>query len=252
MWSDGLHASSLGERVSMSVEQDCPSGAALRRGFLVVVSGPSAAGKNTLLNAVLPRLPKARYSVSATTRPPRPGEVHGRDYFFLTEEEFDQKVARGEFLEWATFVGYRYGTPRAFVERCLEEGSIVLMDIDIQGAAQVKARMPEAILVFVLPPSFKVLQERIVARGKDSPEAIARRMAEVHHELARLPEYDYVVFNHNLDDAVAALQSIIWAECCRAARYDTARLIAQFMEDAPSSGGVSHGPAVSRRTSAKG
>lgn len=230
----------------MPVDQGCQSidGAGLQKGFLVVVSGPSAAGKNTLLSAVMPSLPRARYSVSATTRPPRPGEKHGRDYFFLTEEEFDRKVADGEFLEWATFVGYRYGTPRDFVERCLREGSIVLMDIDIQGAAQVKARMPEAILVFVLPPSFRVLQERIVARGKDSPASIARRMAEVHHELARIPDYDYVICNNNLDDAVASLKSIIRAECCRAARYDTDRLIARFMEDAPSPGGVSSGSTV--------
>lgn len=199
-----------------------------RRGFLVVVSGPSAAGKNTLLNAVMPSFPDALYSVSATTRPPRPGEVDGRDYFFLTEEEFQEKVDRGEFLEWATFVGYRYGTPRKFVEDNLAAGKTVLMDIDIQGAAQVKARMPQAVFVFILPPSMKVLAQRLKARGKDPEEAMVRRLGEVSQELARLPQYDYIVFNENLDDAANALRSIIAAERCRVNRYDTDQIVRRF------------------------
>lgn len=202
-----------------------------RRGFLVVVSGPSAAGKNTLLNAVIPTLPDAVYSVSATTRPPRPGEVHGRDYFFLTEEEFEARVQAGAFLEWATFVGHRYGTPLEFVEQQLVAGNAVLMDIDIQGAAQVRARMPEAVFVFVLPPTLRILKERIIARGKDSAEAIAKRMGEARQELARLVDYDYVVFNENLDDAAAQLRAIIVAERCRVKRHRTEYIMARFFSE---------------------
>src|SRR5690606_11411759 len=131
--------------------------------------------------------------------------------FFLTEEEFQEKVEQGEFLEWATFVGYRYGTPRKFVEENLAAGKTVLMDIDIQGAAQVKAKMPQAVFVFILPPSMKVLAQRLRARGKDTEDAIARRLGEVSQELACLPQYDYIVFNENLDEAADALRSIIAA-----------------------------------------
>lgn len=189
-------------------------------GFLVVLSGPSGVGKNTLLNAVLPEVPGLRYSVSATTRPPRPGEVHGRDYFFVTDEEFDDMVRRDRLLEWAEFVGRRYGTPRDYIERCLAEGSTVIMDIDIQGARQIRERMSEAILVFLWPPSLQELSRRIHGRGKDSEAAITRRLSWARQELLAVTEYDYVIVNDDLDRAAAELRSIITAERCRVSRTD--------------------------------
>src|SRR5690606_21539315 len=138
--------------------------------------GPSGAGKNTLLNAVLPRIPDLKYSVSATTRPPRPGERDGVDYFFLDDAAFDAMIARDEFLEWAEFAGYRYGTPRRFVEECLAQGYVVITDVDIQGARQIKEKMPDGVFVFLLPPSMEELQRRLESRGTESAEAISRRL----------------------------------------------------------------------------
>jgi len=202
-----------------------------RRGFLVVLSGPSGVGKNTLLNAVLPLVDGLQYSVSATTRPPRPGEVHGRDYFFLTDEEFDGMVQRGEFLEWAEFVGRRYGTPRAFIEECLDKGLTVILDVDIQGAAQIRAAMPEAVLVFLLPPSLEELRRRIYGRGKDSESAIAERLSWAQHELAAVTDYDYVIVNDDLQRACDQLRSIIIAERCKVSRSDYPALIASLREE---------------------
>lgn len=203
-------------------------GAGRRRGFLVVLSGPSGVGKNTLLNAVLPKVEGLRYSVSATTRPPRPGEVNGRDYFFLTDEEFDQMVERGELLEWAEFVGRRYGTPRRYIEECLEQGQTVILDIDIQGAAQIRARMPEAVLVFLLPPSLEELRRRIYGRATDSEQAILERLSWAQHELAAVTDYDYVIVNDDLERASDQLRAIIIAERCRVSRSDYPALVARL------------------------
>ncbi len=188
------------------------------RGFLVVLSGPSGVGKNTLLKAILPRVPGLIYSVSATTRPPRPGERHGVDYFFLSEEEFQARIDRGEFLEWAEFCGYRYGTPRAYVEECLARGLIVIMDIDIQGARQVRQKMPDGVAIFVLPPSLEELRHRLEARGADSETAVDRRLRVAAEELAALADYDYWIVNDDLERAVRTLEAIILAERSRVQR----------------------------------
>ena len=136
-------------------------------GFLVVLSGPSGAGKNTLLNAVMNRVPGLRYSVSATTRPPRPGERDGVDYFFVSDAAFDEMIGRGELLEYATFCEHRYGTPRRFVDERLAAGDTVITDIDIQGARQIQKAMPEAVFVFLMPPSMETLRQRLVqTRGR--------------------------------------------------------------------------------------
>lgn len=202
-----------------------------RRGFLVVLSGPSGVGKNTLLNAVLPRVEGLQYSVSATTRPPRAGEVHGRDYFFLSDEEFDAMVERGELLEWAEFVGRRYGTPRRYIEECLDKGLTVILDIDIQGAAQIRRALPEAVLVFLLPPSLDELRRRIYGRAKDSEAAIAERLSWARQELAAVADYDYVIVNDDLERACDELRAIIVAERCRVERSGYGALVAGFREE---------------------
>lgn len=190
------------------------------KGFLIVLSGPSGAGKNTLIDHVLPRIPNLKYSVSATTRPPRPGEVHGVDYFFVSDQEFDRMIANHEFLEWAEFVGNRYGTPKAFVENEIQQGHTVIMDVDIQGALQIRRRMPDAVLVFLLPPTLDELRRRLNKRGKDALEAIVKRLEHSAKELEYIVDYDYYIINDDLDKAAERLAVIINAERCRVARAD--------------------------------
>ena len=150
-----------------------------RKGFLIVLSGPSGAGKNSVMNAVFPTIPNLKYSVSVTTRPPRKGEVEGVDYFFRTEEEFDELIQQDKLLEYATFVGYRYGTPKDFVMEQIANGNTVIMDIDIQGASQIRQKMPEAVFVFLLPPTRAELEKRLTLRGSDAQGEIAEALAEV-------------------------------------------------------------------------
>lgn len=195
------------------------------------MSGPSGVGKNTLLNAVLPVVPDLRYSVSATTRAPRPGEIHGQDYFFVSDDEFDEMVRDERLLEWAEFVGRRYGTPRDYIDRCLDAGLTVIMDIDIQGARQIRERMPEALLVFLWPPSLQELSRRIYGRGKDSETAITQRLSWARHELEAVEDYDYVIVNDDLEKAAMQLQSIVVAERCRVSRSDYGSLIAGLREE---------------------
>jgi guanylate kinase len=197
-------------------------------GFLVVLSGPSGVGKNTVLNAVLSQMPDLKYSVSVTTRPPRPGEVHGRDYFFVTDEEFDRLVQDDRLLEWAEFVGHRYGTPREYIEQCLRSGYTVIMDIDIQGARQIRQKMPEAVLVFLWPPSLEELSRRIRERGTDSEAAVSRRLAWARQELEAVRDYDYVIVNDDVEKAAAQLRSIVVAERCRVSRWNYRACLARL------------------------
>lgn len=177
-----------------------------------MLSGPSGAGKNSLLSKVLPRIPDLKYSVSVTTRPARPGEVHGVDYFFVGETEFKGMADRGEMLEWAEFAGYRYGTPRAFVLDSIEKGLTVITDIDIQGAKQIKQNLPEGVFVFLLPPSEAELKRRLQGRGTDSEAAIRRRMEIASEEVQAIVDYDYWIMNEDLDEAADVLFAIIKAE----------------------------------------
>jgi len=189
---------------------------AARRGLLFIVSSPSGGGKTTLIRHTMERLERrgipTHFSVSHTTRPPRPSEVDGRDYHFVDEAAFEEMVRRGAFLEWAEYAGHRYGTSREEVEGRLERGIDVFLDIEVQGAAQVKARIPGAVKVFVYPPSYEVLKERLQRRRQDPPEAIRRRLQWAQRELQVVGDFDYAIINDRLDEAVEDLYGICLAE----------------------------------------
>ena len=177
-----------------------------------VITGPSGVGKGTLIRGLLERMPELELSVSATTRTPRPGERDGVDYHFLTPEEFDRRVAAGDFVEHATYSGNRYGTLRSELERRLRSGAGVVLEIEVQGARQVRAAMPEAVAVFIAPPSREALRVRLVGRGTDSAEQVTARLRTAERELESQPEFRHVVVNDRLEDATDALVSIVRAE----------------------------------------
>jgi guanylate kinase len=177
-----------------------------------VITGPSGVGKGTLIRALRERVPGLELSVSATTRSPREGEEDGRDYHFLYREEFDRRAEANEFLEHATYSGNRYGTLRSEVERRLDEGTSVVLEIEVQGARQVRAAMPEAVLVFIAPPSPEALRERLEGRGTDPPEAITERLRTAELELAAQEEFQHVVVNDDLDRAANELERIVRSE----------------------------------------
>jgi guanylate kinase len=177
-----------------------------------VITGPSGVGKGTLITELLKRVPELELSVSATTRQPRDGEQDGRDYHFLDGEEFARRADAGDFLEFATYSGNRYGTLRSEVERQLAGGHSVVLEIEVNGARQVRAAMPESVQIFIAPPQPAALRERLVGRGKDSQEAIDARLAVAAQELAAQDEFDYRVVNEELDRAADELQRIVSAE----------------------------------------
>jgi guanylate kinase len=179
-------------------------------GFLMVLTGPSGVGKGTLLQALLQRHPDLYVSVSATTRLPRPGEVEGQHYYFLTCETFQAMIAAGEFFEWAQFAGNFYGTPRAPVMQRLDRGQQVILEIELEGARQVRQTAPDAFQVFILPPSVAELERRIRSRGQDDEGAIARRLAQAQVELAAADEFDLQIINDDLPTALAALESALF------------------------------------------
>jgi guanylate kinase len=189
-----------------------------RRGTLFVVSAPSGAGKTTLCREMRLRLPDLAYSVSVTTRLPRPGEVDGADFRFVSELDFRAMLDRGEFAEWASVHGNVYGTPAGPLEAALANGHDVLLDIDTQGAAQLHARYPEAVLVFIVAPSMAELEQRLRERRSDPESEIARRLDRARHEVALWRRYDYLIVNRDVKEAMEQLESIIQAERCRVAR----------------------------------
>jgi len=180
------------------------------RGDLFVMTGASGVGKGTLRARLMERV-KLHYSISMTTRPPREGERHGIDYWFVDEAAFERTKREGGFLEYATYVDHSYGTPRAPVERALERGEDVLLEIEVQGALQVAEKVPEAQLIFVIPPSLSELRQRLLLRGKDTLEKIERRLERAREEIALADRFHYVVVNDLLADAVADLERIIMA-----------------------------------------
>lgn len=188
-------------------------------GSLIVISGPSGTGKGTICKSLSQLRPDMFNSVSATTRSPRTGEVDGIHYHFLEKQLFAEMVERDEFLECAEVYDNMYGTPKIPVTEALQQGRDVLLEIDVQGALKVKKKAPWAVYIFIVPPSLQILRERITGRGTDSMEVIDKRMAKALGELAHLHEYNYVIINDVLEDAVSKVESIITAEKCRSQRY---------------------------------
>ncbi|WP_435168457.1 guanylate kinase [Falsirhodobacter sp. 1013] len=189
----------------------------MRRGLLLILSSPSGAGKSTLSKRLMAWDPTIRFSVSATTRAPRAGEVHGRDYFFRTREEFQSMVAEGQMLEHAEVFGNFYGSPRGPVEQAMSDGRDTLFDVDWQGGQQIRnsALGRDVVSVFILPPSIAELERRLRGRGQDSDEVIAHRMAKSRDEISHWAEYDYVLINHDLERAEEELRTIVMAERLR-------------------------------------
>ena len=193
-----------------------PSASIARRGLLLVLSSPSGAGKTTLSKRLLAREDDVVMSVSVTTRKPRPGEVDGKDYHFISREQFDQLAADGELLEYAEVFGNGYGTPLKPVQQWLAAGKDVLFDIDWQGTQQIHARMHDDLVrIFILPPSAEELRDRLVRRAQDAASVVAKRMAEASNEISHWAEYDYVLVNDDLDACHAAIESILQAERLR-------------------------------------
>ena len=184
------------------------------RGKLIVVSGPSGAGKSTVVFKMMEQRGDVCFSISVTTRSPRPGELDGREYFFIDHERFQQMVERNELLEHATYVSNSYGTPRRYVEEKLNAGFNVVLDIEVQGARQVSKKMPDAVKIFIAPPSLEELERRLTGRGTESPEVVRGRLDRARQEYAEADFYDYLIINDDADRAAGELNAIITAEHC--------------------------------------
>lgn len=189
------------------------------RGLLIVLSGPSGVGKGTVRQEIFSTPDhKFDYSVSMTTRPQRPGEVDGVDYFFRTREEFEALIKEGQMLEYAEYVGNYYGTPLSYVNETLDKGIDVFLEIEVQGALQVKSKVPDGVFIFLTPPDLEELEERLVGRGTDSPEVIAQRIERAKEEIALMREYDYAVVNDQVSLAAERVKRVIEAEHYRVDR----------------------------------
>lgn len=203
-----------------------------KKGVLLVVSGPSGAGKGTLCKALRERHPDIVISISATTRAPRAMEKEGVNYFFTSKDVFEQRIANEEFLEYACVYDNYYGTPKGFVIDHLTEGTDVLLEIDIQGALQVRKKYPEGVFIFVLPPSMKELKNRIIGRGSETKESLEKRFSSAYEEIDFIKKYDYYIINDTVEEAVQKFESIITAEKSRVFR-EIEEMIAEFKEEPP-------------------
>ena len=186
-----------------------------KNGKLYVFTGPSGTGKGTILSQVLKQDARLFLSVSATTRAPREGEIHGRHYYFLDKQTFEDKINNGEFLEYAQYVGNYYGTLEEPVNEQLANGNDVILEIEVQGAMQIHEKRPDAVMIFVAPPSIEELERRLVGRGTENPEKVAARMKTAEEELKQADKFDYIIVNDDLDCAIADLLAILRAERCR-------------------------------------
>lgn len=189
-----------------------------RRGILIVVSGFAGSGKGTLMKELLAQYDNYALSISATTRQPRGTEVHGKEYFFKSVEEFEKMIAEGELIEYANYVGNYYGTPKAYVEEQLASGKDVILEIEIQGALKVKEKFPETLLLFVTPPSAATLKERLIGRGTETMEVVEKRMSRAAEEAEGLASYDYILINDDLQVCVEQMHHIIQSEHYRTSR----------------------------------
>lgn len=193
------------------------------RGILVVVSGFSGAGKGTLMKRLMEKYDNYALSVSATTRTPRPGEEHGREYFFHTKQEFEELILQDALIEYAQYVDNYYGTPKAYVEKQLNAGKDVILEIEIQGALKVKEKLPDTLLLFVTPPSAEELEHRLVNRGTESMEVIESRLRRAAQEAKAMPEYDYILINDQIEECVDTMHSVIQSQ------HDTVRNRSAFI-----------------------
>ena len=200
------------------------------KGLLLVVSGPSGAGKGTICKALLNKNDKIKLSVSATTRKPRNGEVHGVNYFFLEKEEFTTMIENGEFLEYAQIYDNFYGTPKSAIIECLEKGQDVILEIEMQGAKQIKEVYPEGVFIFVLPPSLEELKSRIVGRGTETQEEIEKRFSCAFEEINQIVNYDYFIVNEDIEKSVNDVEAIIASEKNKVIRYKN-NIIDKFKEE---------------------
>lgn len=182
----------------------------MQAGKLLVLTGPSGVGKGTLVKLLLARHPELYLSVSATTRSPRPGEIDERDYYFVTKEQFEQMTRSGRLLEWAEYAGNYYGTPRSKVEEKIAQGRVVILEIEVVGARKIKQTFPEALRIFILPPSVSELEHRLRGRGQDSNVAIARRLERAQEELAASDEFDLQIVNDDLERALTQIEAAIF------------------------------------------
>ena len=189
-------------------------------GLLIVISGPSGVGKNTVINNLFNLKPQLKYSISATTRKPRPNEIDGQHYFFLTETEFQNRIKNGDFLEWAKVYEYYYGTPRQYVQNLLQAGHDVVLDIDVQGGKQIKRSMPEAVLIFLAPPSMTELKNRLRGRNTESETELTKRIRYIETEFESIPFYDYLVINREIDLTCELIECIIQAEKSKVKRTE--------------------------------
>ena len=182
----------------------------LHLGRLIVLTGPSGVGKGTLMRSLLKRHPELYYSVSVTTRSPRPGEIDGKDYYFISRSKFEQLLAESEFLEWAEFAGNYYGTPREAVFNQIHFGKLVVLEIELEGARQIRASFPSAFSIFILPPSFDELEKRIRDRAQDSEEAIARRLLRAQEEIQAADEFDTQIINDDFETALNDIETVLF------------------------------------------
>ena len=205
----------------------------LRRGILFVVSSPSGGGKGTLIKRVLSTVSNLAYSVSYTTRPPRSGEVNGREYFFVTTDQFQAMIAAEEFLEWAHVHGKLYGTSRQQVSHEISQGRDIILEVDVQGAASVRRLLPEAVTIFILPPSLETLRKRLEARGTDSEEELELRLRNAPDELRNYKAFDFVIINESVERATGQLRSVINAERVRPSHQEASiqKIIKNFMSE---------------------
>jgi guanylate kinase len=212
-----------------------------RKGWLFVVSAPSGAGKTTLCKQLVATVPGLRHSISYTTRKPRPGEVHGREYFFVEDQLFQDMIQRNEFAEWAPVYGHFYGTPRSALIGMMNQGLDVLLEIDTQGATQIKKRFEDAVYIYILPPSLETLRIRLENRGGDAPEEIQRRLQKAREEVWSYRNYDYIVRNDDMKQALQELEAVILAERIKTKRLDIGWLEENFIREKDDASAVRDG-----------